>query len=122
MDVYYSQRKDQLNCLRGLYVVTGSRVTAMSSYTSSKRHRAEIKLALMDCRTIQLHVNTEKSLGACEEFYLAWIRQPFPVTAASGGKSIVVNSTSGTFGEKKQLIHIFFITNMFTLEKQFHLG
>lgn len=32
----------------------------------------------------------------CEVFYLAWIRQPFPVTAASCGRLIVVNSTSGT--------------------------
>lgn len=32
------------------------------------------------------------------ELYLAWIKHPFPVTAASDGRSIVVNSTSGTFG------------------------
>lgn len=35
--------------------------------------------------------------------YLAWIRQPFPVTAASGGRSIVVNRTSGTL-KKQQFI------------------
>lgn len=40
------------------------------------------------------------------ESYLAWIRQPFPVTAASGGRSIVVNRTSGTL-KKQQFIRFF---------------
>lgn len=35
------------------------------------------------------------------ELYLAWIKHPFPVTAASDGRSIVVNSTSGTWNGRK---------------------
>lgn len=42
------------------------------------------------------------------ESYLAWIRQPFPVTAASGGRSIVVNRTSGTLKKQQQFIRFFF--------------
>lgn len=37
------------------------------------------------------------------ELYLAWIKHPFPVTAASDGRSIVVNSTSGTLNGKKYM-------------------
>lgn len=37
------------------------------------------------------------------ELYLAWIKHPFPVTAASVGRSIVVNSTSGTLNGKKYM-------------------
>lgn len=35
-------------------------------------------------------------------FYLAWIRQPLPVTLASVGKSIVVKRTSGTLFRRQQ--------------------
>lgn len=38
------------------------------------------------------------------ELHLAWIKHPFPVTAASDGRSIVVNSTSGTLNGKKYMI------------------
>lgn len=41
-------------------------------------------------------------------FYLAWMKHPFPVTAASDGRSIVVNSTSGTLDDKIHDLTTFF--------------
>lgn len=51
--------------------------------------------------------NIKKGLWVCEVLYLAWIRQPFPATAASDGRSIVVKSTSGTLQKKAVVIDIF---------------
>lgn len=88
------------------YSMKGSRLEMAVAFTSPwafffRRHSLEDKERGYELTLFNMCDCAEEAVN-CEVFHLAWMRQPFPVTAASGGRLIVVNSTSGTFKKEQE--------------------